>query len=175
MKQYIIISGIPGCGKTTLGFKLSSALGIPMLDKDDILEAMFDSLGTGDSVWRERLSRSSDEVLQKLVSKLDKAIVTSWWQHPKAIDKSGSSTDWVSSLDGEIIEIYCNCSASEAMKRFQSRKRHKGHLDKTRGQNDLLPKFKLYSTYGPLEIGKVIQVDTTQKVDINKVLQELCH
>ncbi len=109
MKQYIIISGIPGCGKTTLGIKLSSALGIPMLDKDDILEAMFDSLGTGNSEWRERLSRSSDEILKKLVSKTDRAIVTSWWQHPKSVDKSGSSIDWISSLSGDIVKIYCKC------------------------------------------------------------------
>jgi hypothetical protein len=35
-----------------------------LLDKDDILEQLFESKGIGDAAWRRRLSRESDIVLK---------------------------------------------------------------------------------------------------------------
>ena len=173
MIKYIFISGIPASGKTTLGAEISSALGFPFLDKDEILEAMYDSLGTGDAKWRETLSRSADTILQRLVAKQDKAVFTSWWCHPKSPDNSGTQIDWINNLKGEIIEVHCICDPKEAAKRFQSRVRHQGHLDSTRGKNNLIPKFEQYSQLGPLSISDVIEVDTTRNINYDQLLQIL--
>lgn len=51
-KAFIVISGIPASGKTTLASQLAPVLNLPLLDKDDILESLFDSLGIGDAEWR---------------------------------------------------------------------------------------------------------------------------
>jgi len=40
MNRYIILTGLPASGKSTLGRAVAAALGLPMLDKDDILEAL---------------------------------------------------------------------------------------------------------------------------------------
>lgn len=172
MKKYIFISGIPASGKTTLGDKLSKALGFPFLDKDIILEALYDSLGIGDANWRETLSRSADIIFKRLVSNQEKVVFTSWWKHPKSQDNSGTNPDWITQLNGEIIEVYCYCDPEEAARRFLSRKRHEGHLDNTRGKNSIIPKFELYSQFGPLSVGKTIEIDTTSEIDLEQIIHE---
>ena len=41
----IIVAGMPATGKTTLAKKLAAALGVPMLEKDEIKEEMYKILG----------------------------------------------------------------------------------------------------------------------------------
>ncbi len=67
-----------------------------------------------------RLSRSADEVLQRLVKRIDKAIITSWWRHPELGGESGTPIEWLSSLDGGIIEVHCICSPQIAENAFQN-------------------------------------------------------
>jgi predicted kinase len=45
----IVITGLPGTGKTTLGRKLAEELALPFISKDDIKELLFDGLG-----WEDR-------------------------------------------------------------------------------------------------------------------------
>jgi cytidylate kinase len=61
-----VVSGLAASGKTTVGRLLSERLSLPLIDKDVILEALFDSLGCDDRYQRYRLSRASDDVLYAL-------------------------------------------------------------------------------------------------------------
>jgi shikimate kinase len=45
-KPFVVISGLPGSGKTTLGRRLAPALTLPFIDKDDILDRLFESKGS---------------------------------------------------------------------------------------------------------------------------------
>ena len=61
MENYcIIITGLPGSGKSTIGRLIAKALNIPMFDKDDYLEKLFEERGINDLAWRQKLSRESD-------------------------------------------------------------------------------------------------------------------
>jgi predicted kinase len=55
----IIVTGLPATGKSTLAARLALALGVPLIAKDPIKEALFDALGTGDAGWSRRLSNAS--------------------------------------------------------------------------------------------------------------------
>src|SRR3954447_25374796 len=94
-RRFVVISGLPGSGKTTLGRRLAHALSLPLLDKDEILEALFDSPGVGDSQWRNRLSRSADVVFQRLADQTSGAILASFWKHPQVSGESGTPTGWL--------------------------------------------------------------------------------
>ena len=60
MKPYVIVTGLPASGKSTLGRAVAAALGLPMLDKDDILEALFDSLAAERFLARQRYEGHQD-------------------------------------------------------------------------------------------------------------------
>ena len=62
----VVVSGLAASGKTTVGRLLSERLSLPLIDKDAILEALFDSLGCDSRDQRYRLSRVSDDVLYAL-------------------------------------------------------------------------------------------------------------
>ncbi len=51
----VLVTGAPGSGKTTLAMPLARHLGLPLITKDTIKEALFDTLGTGDHTWSQRL------------------------------------------------------------------------------------------------------------------------
>jgi shikimate kinase len=42
-KPLVVVSGLPGSGKTTLGRRLAQALNLPLIDKDDILDRLFET------------------------------------------------------------------------------------------------------------------------------------
>ena len=62
-KRFVVVSGLPGSGKSTLARRLAAPLELAVIDKDDILEQLFESKGTGDAAWRRALSRESDAIL----------------------------------------------------------------------------------------------------------------
>ena len=63
--MFVVMSGLPGSGKTTLGRQLGAALGLDVLDKDDFLEAHFADYAEIDSTLRSTLSRLADAELQE--------------------------------------------------------------------------------------------------------------
>ena len=66
MQRYIIVTGIPASGKSTIGYLVAKALGLPVLDKDEILEATFNSQGIGNAKWRSQLSRAAESIIRWL-------------------------------------------------------------------------------------------------------------
>ena len=62
----LVVSGLPASGKSTLGAALAERPGIPVVDKDAILKAQLETLGSPDLLERRWLSRASDEVLYAL-------------------------------------------------------------------------------------------------------------
>lgn len=125
----VVVSGLAASGKSTVGRVLSERLGMPLIDKDDILEALFDSLGCEDRDRRSRLSRASDEVLYRLAASSNAAVLVNWWNHDTAPQR-------LRSISAAHVEVFCDCSIDEAATRFASRERHPGHLDHLRTPED---------------------------------------
>jgi len=57
----IVVTGIPGAGKTTVGRMLATELDVPMLDKDDVLDDLL-HLSTDPAAQRPELSRRADRL-----------------------------------------------------------------------------------------------------------------
>lgn len=58
-RRFVLVSGLPASGKSTLARTVAPLLGLQMIDKDDILDRLFEAKGIGDSAWRQQLSRES--------------------------------------------------------------------------------------------------------------------
>jgi shikimate kinase len=44
-RPFVVLSGLPGSGKSTIGREIAAALSLPLIDKDDILARLFDGRG----------------------------------------------------------------------------------------------------------------------------------
>jgi hypothetical protein len=171
--QFIVVSGIPASGKSTLGRLMADALNLPMLDKDEILEGHFESLGIGDASWRAKLSRLADEELCKQAGARPSSVIISWWRHPLSKSNSGTPIEWLRVLAGELVEVYCSCSASVAATRFLARQRHAGHLDCRYTYAELLAEFEQQASFGPLGVGRIVRVNTETAPEIAAIAAEV--
>jgi len=165
---FIIVSGIPASGKSTLGRKLAAALQLPCYDKDDILERLFDGEGIGDAAWRRQLSRQSDEELVRQAMASTGAVVISFWRTEKTGKESGTPVEWIRNLPGRIYEIHCVCDPLVTAGRFKARRRHAGHLDNGRPTADP-EEFRFLASAGPLGLGELRVVDTSGAYDIESI------
>lgn len=172
-RHFIFVSGLPASGKTTLARMPAPALGLPLLDKDDILEALYDTVGVGDLDWRQKLSRASDAVLMRLAAESQGAILASFWRHPSIEGSSGTPSAWLGQLPGVIVEVHCRCPVETALARFRSRTRHRGHNDAARPDGDLAEQFRLAAAHGPLAMGHLVDVDTSMPCDVSAILADV--
>ena len=173
MSRFIVVSGLPASGKTTLGRRIADELRLPMLDKDEILERLFQTLGVGDVAWRRKLSRMADDELRSLASAASGAVITSWWQHPLSAVESGTPINWLRDLPGEVWELHCVCSPALAADRFVARQRHHGHLDERYTPAALLASFETQHSFGPLGVGRVVKADTEAEPSVAALLSQM--
>jgi hypothetical protein len=164
---FVVFSGVPGSGKSTLALRLGPELGLPVLDKDDFLDALFEERGTGDLAWRAALSREADHRFAAAARALPGACLVSWWRHPLTdSNESGTPTDWLQTLAGPVVEVHCECAIDTAVERFFARERHAGHLDSLRTESGLREQLRT-ARAAPLECGPVFSVSTEETTSID--------
>jgi glucokinase len=160
MPKLVVMTGLPASGKSTLGAVLASALGWPLLDKDDFLESGFARHIEVDAEKRTRLSRHADLDFEASVRRCPAAVAASWWRHPRSPVASGTPTWWLRHDAGEVVEVHCQCPPEEAARRFLARRRHPGHQDQRWTAEALSRHFAEQAGLGPLTAGQAIVVNT---------------
>lgn len=169
----IVVTGLPGSGKSTIGKIVAEKLNLPMLDKDDYLERLFEEQGIGDLAWRQKLSRESDKLFQRDAMRLKTAVLVSHWRPRGLNSTSGTPTEWLDNHYAHVIELFCRCSVEEAAKRFVNRARHPGHQDGLKSHEEIVAWMHEYNKLLPLVLGKLEAIETELNTDIDQLIGRL--
>ncbi len=156
--MYVLVSGLPGSGKSTLAPLLAAELGLPVLSKDVIKEALWDALGPGDAVWARNLGIAAAAALNSLVRSSPGAVIDHFVH-------SDHLAEWTG-LPG-IVEVRCACAPEVARTRYAVRVRHPSHFD----ADHLRDSFDAWiaEDLARPPVGPRLDVDTAQPVDIGSV------
>ena len=164
-RDVVMVNGLPGSGKSSLGPRLAAVLGAAFLSKDRVKEALADAVVTGlptigaiamDTVWR----CAAD--LPGMV------VVDSWWFRPRDLDHARAGL--VRAGAAGSVEVWCDVPAEVARARFVARRRPEVHADAER----LATQWAGWAAEAtPLGLGPVVRVDTAGPVDVAAVAERV--
>ena len=153
---FVLIAGWPGSGKSTLAAALAAELGLPLLAKDEIKEALMEGLGRPETVAASRcLGKAAVLVMLRAARTCPGAVLDStWFDYALPLARA---------LPGRLIEVHCTVPLELARARYLARAghRHAGHLDDARSDQELWGEPSR-----PPGLGPVVVVDTSGPVDI---------
>jgi hypothetical protein len=155
---FVLVTGLPGSGKTTLAAPLAAVLGLPLLSKDAIKEALWDALGPGDRAWGTRLGTAAATALESLARSSPGAVIDHFVHadHPEP---------WCSLP--AVVEVRCACAAEVARERYGARRRHPCHFDDLQlvdSYDRWIADDRTRPPFGPR-----LDVDTAELVDVDAV------
>lgn len=161
-RLYVVVSGPPGGGKTTLARPLALALGLPLIAKDRIKESLLDSLGVRDIEWSRQVGRATMALMYRLAADAGSAVLESTWS-------PGLAPADLAALEAPVVEAYCSCPPELAEARYRGRlaTRHPGHHDAERLYEERWTKDR------PLGVGPLVVIDTSSPVDVAAVAEAI--
>lgn len=176
---FIIISGPPASGKTTLGWQLKNHYNLPFIYKDLIKESLFDTLGIADSEWSGKLGYSSVVLLYKLLDEILSAKKSLIFESAfLGYKESGNTKNIIEKYHAKPIEIHCNASSEIIIERFKKREksseRHKGHHRSNVIQD--LEERLLHGVYGSLSLDNNVvqwQTDDFAKLSLSDLITKI--
>jgi adenylate kinase family enzyme len=160
---FVIVNGPPGSGKTTLATALSAHLGLPLISKDTIKEALMTVLPVEDVDASKLIGRAAiAAMLGVAVESPTGAILEANFHRTMA------AAD-LTRLPGDVIEIFCACPRELCLARYARREgRASGHFDSERTDQDLWNDDVAHPVAGNWP---VIEVDTSDVVDFDHLIR----
>ena len=156
-RDVVMVNGLPGSGKSSLGPRLAGALGAAFLSKDRVKEALADAVVSEIPA----LGGVAMETVWSLAAALPgMVVVDSWWFRPRdlAHARAGLAREGATGA----VEIWCDVPAEVARARYVARRRPEVHRDTER----LAGEWTRWAAEAePLALGPVIRVDTSRPVD----------
>lgn len=137
MADLIIILGPPASGKTTLARRLAGELAIPVLCKDDVKEALFETLGAPDRAWSRGYSEAAFQAVLRVARSQLGAGLSCLLEGNWAPRHAAMLEGLLAATGARAAQVLCRADPAELERRFRSRIRHPGHLDGSLRDEDL--------------------------------------
>ena len=164
---FVVISGPPASGKSTIAPSVAEGLQLPLLAKDVIKGVLLEALGAPDIETSRRLGTAAVAVLLAVARHCPEGAVLE-----SVFDRSRAAAP-LRLLPGPVMEVFCRCDRSVAEQRYRRRtgSRAEGHFDADR-QADELWNAQISE---PVAGGwPVLEVDTNRSVDIAHLVDQIC-
>jgi len=162
-RWYVVVSGPPASGKSTLAPALAGSLGLPLLAKDTIKDALMSRLPVPDVGASRQLGQAAVAVLLAVAAESPPgAVLEGNFFRSRARPE-------LAALPGRVIEVFCRCDREVAAARFAARAgtRAAGHFDSERRPDELWNDEISEPVAGPWP---VIEADTNGRLDVEAVL-----
>jgi predicted kinase len=166
----VVVTGPPAAGKTTIARGIAQRLRLPLIAKDTIKEALFESLGTGDLDWSQRLGAATyatmEALLKDTISSGANVILEANFSRGSEIERR------LAPLRARFVQIHCNAPLETLLERYGRRERHPGHVD---GERIAALREAVESgRHDPLALpGETILLDTSVPVDTDDAIAPL--
>ena len=160
---FVVVSGPPASGKSTLAPQLAKALRLPLVAKDTIKDALMSVLGAPDVEVSRQLGRASVHTMLSVAaqSPIGAVIESNFYRSVAGAE--------LMRLPGHVVEVFCRCTADVAWERYRTRAgtRHASHFDHERRQDELWNDEVAEPVAGPWPL---LEVDTNAPVDVAAVV-----
>lgn len=171
---FVVVSGLPASGKTTLARQLADELNVPLISKDEIKEAMATAIPVTSIDDSRMIGAASFEVLYAIARELRSGILDANWSPNCALGR-------LMHLESRFVEVYCTCPPHVRKARFLKRlstSRHPAHAEHFQDRDELGRDLSSDIYLKPVGIGHLLTVDTNRHLEIpslaRTILEILC-
>jgi predicted kinase len=165
-RLYVLVSGPPASGKSTIAPVIAEHLGLPLVAKDTIKGALMSVQPPADVEESRRIGRGAVAAMFAVAAESSEgAVLESVFHRSRALPEARA-------LPGRIVEVFCRCDDAVAGSRYRARAgtRHSGHFDRERTADEL----RNPDVVDPVAGGwPVLEVDTNSPVDLAQLLRDL--
>ena len=172
----IIVNGMPGSGKSSIGTALAEVLGCPFLSKDRIKEPLADVVGP--MIASRPLGGIAMDTMWSMARAVENGVVLDAVWLPSR-DRDRLEAGLASAGPPRAVEVFCDVDRATAVDRLRDRYdpgtlpvRHEVHGDLT----DVLAFWDEHGpTAGPVALPgvPVVRVDTGRPYDVGALVQEI--
>ncbi|HET9732263.1 MAG TPA: AAA family ATPase [Acidimicrobiales bacterium] len=160
---FVVVDGPPAAGKSSLAGPLAEALGLPLVAKDTIKDALMAVLPPADVEASRQLGRAAVTALLAVAaaSPIGAVIESNFYRSVAAAE--------LARLPGQVVEVFCRCDREVARARYRVRAgtRAAGHFDTERSDDEIWNDEICEPVAGGWP---VIEVETTSPVDLEALL-----
>ena len=160
---FVAVSGPPGSGKSSIAEPLARELGLPLIAKDTIKEALMDVLGAPDVDASKALGAAAIRVMLAVAAASPVGAVLD------CNFRRSIAAGELRQLPGTVVEVFCRIDEDAAWDRYAERAgtRHPGHFDEERSRDEPWGDEVTEPVAGGWP---VLEVDTSHEVDLAAVL-----
>ncbi|MFJ4219697.1 AAA family ATPase [Curtobacterium luteum] len=172
----VVVNGMPGSGKSTVGAALAEVLGCPFLSKDRIKEPLADIAGP--MIASRDLGAIAMDTMWAMARAVENGVVLDAVWLPSR-DRALLEAGLASAGSPRVVEVWCDVDRATADERLRERYepgtlpvRHDVH-------GDLADVRAFWDEHGPaagpvgLPGAPVVRVDTAKPYDVGALVQEI--
>ena len=158
--MFVLVTGPPAAGKTTLSTALALELGLPRLAKDTLKRGLLEVLHADQLDDSRTVGAAAVRALLALAAENRAAVLDSVWVAADSVER-------IRALPAPVVEVFCSCALPELRRRYRAR------AEQRSGRSDDFdlerPEAELWNERSLRPLGggwPVVTVDTGADVDV---------